>query len=243
MKKIVVLVPFIFVLVYVLGQQVPPNYRFVKTWRITDQFATVDSIPVDTMRLNFQTSNPIDRFSIANSYNGNLGSPIQSKLYFDRPANNDFIFSNAYYPYLMNIDHATFYNTKTPYSNLDYKTGGTTYRSEDNIKFLFTANANKRLNFGTTLDYVYAIGEYGNQSVKRFSGSLFGSYQGKHYTATGLVAINNLSNFENGGVADSTDITSPKGKATKDIPTRILGFSSYKQSQLFYNQQYSVGIE
>ena len=242
-KKIVILVPFIFVIVSVLGQQVPPNYRFVKTWRITDQFATADSIAVDTLHLNYQISNPIDRFSIANSYNGNLGSPIQSKLYFDRPANNDFIFANAYYPYLMNVDHATFYNTKTPYSNLDYNTGGTTYRAEDHIKFLFTANANKKLNFGTTLDYVYATGEYGNQSVKRFAGSLFGSYQGKHYIATGLVATNNLSNYENGGISDSTDITSPKGKATKDIPTRITGFSNYKQTQLFYNQQYSVGIE
>ena len=78
-KKIVILVPFIFVIVSVLGQQVPPNYRFVKTWRITDQFATADSIAVDTLHLNYQISNPIDRFSIANSYNGNLGSPIDRK--------------------------------------------------------------------------------------------------------------------------------------------------------------------
>jgi hypothetical protein len=241
-KKKIIFVPFLFYICSVLGQT-PPNYRFVKTWRITDQFATADSIPVDTLHLNYQISNPIDRFSIANSYNGNLGSPIQSKLYFDRPQNTDFIFSNAYYPYLMDAEHAIFYNTKTPYSNLDYNTGGTTYRAEDHIKFLFTANANKKLNFGTTLDYIYAVGEYGNQSVKRFSGSLFGTYQGKHYTATGIVSTNNLSNYENGGIADSSDITSSKSLATKDIPTRITGFSSYKQSQIFYNHQYSVGIE
>ena len=249
MKKIVILVPFIFVIVSILGQaspnfgQVPPNYRFVKTWHITDQFATSDTIPVDTLHLNYQISNPIDRFSIANSFNGNLGSPIQSKLYFDRPVDNDFIFANAYYPYLMNIDHATFYNTKTPYSNLDYNTGGTIFRDEDHLKFIFTANANKKLNFGTTLDYTYATGEYANQSVKRFSGSLFGSYQGKHYTATGLLSTNNLSNFENGGVADSSDITSPKPGATQNILTRINAYSNYKQTQLFYNQQYSIGIE
>ena len=241
MKKIVSFLLFIFVLVSAFAQ-VPPNYRFVKTWHISDRLAMADSIPVDTMHLNYQISNPIDRFSIANSFNGNLGSPIQSKLFFDRPAISDFIFSNAYYPYMMNVKTATFYNTKTPFSNLDYNTGGTTHRDEDHIKFLFTGNVNKKLNFGTTLDYIYAAGEYNNQASKRFSGSLFGSYLGKHYTATGLLATNNISNFENGGTVDST-LINPTGIATQDIPTRMIGYSNFKQSQIYYNHQYSVGFE
>jgi len=240
-KKIVSCILFLFVIVAVFAQ-VPPNYRFVKTWQISDRLATADSIPVDTIHQNYQISNPIDRFSIANSFNGNLGSPIQSKLYFDRPENTDFIFSNAYFPYLMNVKSATFYNTKTPYSNIDYNTGGTTFRDEDHIKFLFTANANKKLNFGTTLDYIYATGEYKDQSSKRFSGSLFGSYLGKHYSATGFVATNNMSNFENGGTKDSV-LINPEGIATKDIQTRLLGYSNYKQNQIYYNHQYSVGFE
>ena len=250
MKKIVFCLLFISFVV-VLFAQVPPNYRFVKSWKISDRFATADSIPVDTVHLNYQVANPIDRFSIANSYNGNLGSPIQSKLYFDRPAGNkDFIFSNAYYPYMLNVNSATFYNTKTPFSYLDYNTGGTAFRSEDHIKFLFTANVNKKLNFGTTLDYIYAFGEYNYQAVQRFAGSLFGSYNGKHYTATGFISTNNISNYENGGTLDSTTIN-PSGIATKDISTRmknnsgsiIYGYSNYKQNQIYYNQQYSVGFE
>ena len=241
MKKIFFCLLFLSVVVTAFAQ-VPPNYRFVKTWHISDRLAVVDSIPVDTMHLNYQISNPIDRFSIANSFNGNLGSPIQSKLYFDRPENTDFIFSNAYFPYMMNAKSATFYNTKTPFSYLDYNTGGTTFRDEDHIKFLFTANANKKLNFGTTLDYIYAGGEYNNQASQRFSGSLFGSYLGKHYTATGLLATNNLSNFENGGTVDST-VINPEGKFTKDIATRLTGYSNFKQTQIYYNQQFSVGFE
>lgn len=242
MKKILFFVPLLFYIVSVFGQT-PPNYRFVKTWHVTDRFAVADTVPVDTLHLNYQNSNPIDRFSIANSYNGNLGSPIQPKLYFDRPANTDFIFSNAYFPYVMDVKHATFYNTKTPYSNIDYNTGGTTYREEDHIKFLFTANTHKNFNFGTTLDYIYAPGEYNNQGSQRFAGSLFGNYQGKHYSATGLIATNNLSNYENGGIENTKDITSPIGVATAVIPTNFIGYSNYKLNQLFYNQQYSVGIE
>ena len=241
MKKIISCLLFLFVIVVVFAQ-VPPNYRFVKTWQISDRLATADSIPVDTIHQNYQISNPIDRFSIANSFNGNLGSPIQSKLYFDRPENTDFIFTNAYFPYLMNVKSATFYNTKTPYSNLDYNTGGTTYRDEDHIKFLFTANANKKFNFGTTLDYIYATGEYNNQASKRFSGSLFGTYLGKHYSATGLLATNNMSNFENGGTKDSL-LINPNNITTNLIVTRLNGYSNFKQNQIYYNHQYSVGFE
>lgn len=241
MRKIVYCILFLLINITAFAQ-VPPNYRFVKTWKISDRFAVADSIPVDTAHLNYQISNPIDRFSIANSFNGNLGSPIQSKLYFDRPANTDFIFSNAYFPYMMNINSATFYNTKTPFSYLDYNTGGSTFRAEDHIKFLFTANVNKKLNFGTTLDYIYAFGEYDNQAAKRFSGSLFGSYVGKHYSATGVVATNNINNFENGGTVDSTTIN-PEKIATNLLKTRLKGYSNYKQNQLFFNHQYSVGFE
>jgi len=240
-KKIFSCLLFIFVIVAVFAQ-VPPNYRYVKTWRISDRLATVDSIPVDTIHQNYQISNPIDRFSIANSFNGNLGSPIQSKLYFDRPENTDFIFSNAYFPYLMNVKNTTFYNTKTPYSYLDYNTGGTSFRDEDHLKFLFTANPNKRLNFGTTLDYIYATGEYNNQASKRFSGSLFGTYLGKHYTATGVLATNNMSNYENGGTKDSL-LINPNNIATNLLETRLNGYSNFKQNQIYYNHQYSVGFE
>ena len=242
-KKLILFILFSVALTTVCAQS-PRGYRYVKTWHIRDVFAAVDSIPVDTVPLNYQISNPIDRFSIANSYNGNLGSPIQSKLYFDRPDNTDFIFANAYYPYLMNIEHATFYNTKTPYSNLDYNTGGSSHRDEDHLKFIFTANFKKNLNFGTTLDYIFAPGEYTNQAVQRFSGSIFGSFQGKHYSATGVISTNTLSNYENGGIARPSDITAPSvGILPIDLMVNMTGYSNYKQTQVFFNQQYSIGFE
>ncbi|MFT3754133.1 MAG: putative porin [Paludibacter sp.] len=240
MKKFIFSVIFLTVVADAFSQ-VPPDYRFVKTWHISDRFATVDSVPVDTMHLNYQNDNPIDRFSIANSFNGNLGSPIQSKLYFDRPENSDFIFATPYYPYLMNVQHVTFYNTKTPFSNLGYITGGTGKRDEDNFKFLFTANANKKLNFGTTIDYLSSPGEYMTMGVSRFSGSLFGSYDGKHYTAKGMLATNSMKNQESGGLKNPADILT--GLSASIMPVNMAGQSNFTQNVFYYNQQYSIGIE
>ncbi|MDD3196457.1 MAG: hypothetical protein PHU68_11775, partial [Paludibacter sp.] len=90
----------------------------LKTWKVSGMLAQVDSIAVDTAHINFQLDNHIDRFSIANAYRGHLGSPLQSKIYFDRPQQNEFIFADAYYPYLHQIESTTFYNTKTPFSSL-----------------------------------------------------------------------------------------------------------------------------
>ena len=99
------------------------SVRHLKAWHVVSPIALADSIPVDTAHVNFQDVNAVDRYSIANSYNGNLGSPLQSKLYFDRPFNSPFIFADAYDPYVRRPDNVTFYNTKGPYSRLEYLGG------------------------------------------------------------------------------------------------------------------------
>lgn len=244
MKKSFLLISSLFIFLQIALSQGQAKDAYVKSWRITDKFASIDSMRVDTTHLNFQDANPIDKYSISNAYNGNLGSPIQSKIYFDRPVESSFIFLNAYFPYIDRIETTTFYNTKTPFSNLKYLNGGSQYNEEEQFKFLFTANANKNLNFGTTLDYIYARGEYSNQAAKRFAGSFFGSYNGKHYSATGLLAFNNLNNYESGGIENESYITNPPpGFSPKTIPTNITGYSSLKSIQFFYNHQYTLGFE
>lgn len=215
----------------------------VKTWRVTDKFATVDSIPVDTLHLNFQNDNHIDKYSISNAYRGNFGSPIQPKIYFDRPEQHDFIFADAYYPYIRRVESATFFNTTTPFSSLYYLTGGTNYYEDEQIRFLFTANANKKLNIGTTLDYIYARGEYSKLATKRFAGSLFGTYDGKKYKATAFFSTNNQSHYENGGIADTMYINGSVNYPPYNIPVNLDAYAGFRHSQAFYNHQFNLGVE
>ena len=213
----------------------------VNTWRLTEIPITADSIPIDTNYLNYPKQSPHHRYSIANAYNGNMLSPLQSKVFFDRTQKTDFLFSRAYDAYVLTPLDITYYNTTVPYSNITYRTGGTTYREEDWINFLFTANANKRLNAGVYLDYISSRGEYDNQEAKRFNGSLFGSYNGRNYSAHASVMMSNINNFENGGLANPDLLDSPV--ATEDLQTNLDAMSAYRYIAGFYDHKYSLGID
>lgn len=217
--------------------------RFIKSWHIDEQFAVADTVPMDTVHLNYHDQNVIERHSIANSYNANYGSPIQSKIYMKRPQGTDFMFEDAYKPYLMDVPAALFYDATFPYTNLTYLMGGPVANREEQVKFLFTASPSKKANFGTTLDYIHSKGRYNNQAAQRFSGSLFGRYSGKHYSAYGLAAVNNHKNHENGGISELSVLTDPNIELKhKDMPTFMHGYSAFRKNTFFYNHNYSIGF-
>ena len=217
--------------------------KYLRTWKIDPNTAGVDSLLPDTAHLNFQLLNHIDQYSVSNAFRGNLGSPIQSKVFTDRVLSHDFIFADAYYPYIRQIESAVFYDTNVPYSSLYYLSGGTNYQEDEQFRFLFTVNPNKKLNIGTTLDYLFARGEYKNLATNRFAGSLFATYNGNRYKFTAHASSNTLNSFENGGIEDVKYITGNVRYDPLNIPVNIEGYSKFKHNQLYYNHQYNLGFE
>lgn len=248
MRLRVIFILFLLMCVFQSFSQEVVTNQYIKNWRVVDFLGSVDSVATDTAHLNFQQLlYPVDMHSIANSYNGNLISPMLSKIYMDRPLSTGFLFSEAFAPFMQNINSTRFYTTKSPLSSIKFVTGGTNYHESERFGFMFTANANKRLNMGVNIDYIYARGEYKNQAAKLFSGSLFGSYSGRRYSGSGAFSMNSMSNKENGGITDALYITKPPigFEDAENIPINInVGAqSSYKQMQFFYNQSYSLGFE
>lgn len=244
MKRYIFLISLA-VSVLALFAQEKPTKRAIKSWRIDEQFAVADTVPMDTLYINYQDQNVVERYSISNSYNGNYGSPIQPMIYMKRPQGTDFMFEDAYKPYLMDVPAALYYDATFPYTNLTYLTGGPVPNREEQVKFLFTASPNKKANFGTTLDYLNSKGRYGNgkQAAQRFSGSLFGRYSGKHYSAYGLAAINNHFNHESGGLSNLDLLTNPDVDVKhNDMPVFFHGYSAFRKNTFFYNHNYSIGI-
>ncbi len=212
----------------------------VKSWRLTDGFI-IDSASLDTGYIDYPMREVINKYSIANSYNGNMVSPIESKIYFDRQDKTRFLFANAYQPYLLTAQDVQFFNTTTPYSRVGYNKGFKTYREENDIDFMFTGNVNPRFNLGLSLNYLNGVGHYASQSGKRFNGAVFSSYTGTHYSCQGAVAFNTLSNFENGGLTDAADLSS--SLEPEDQPINLQAMSGLRHVTGFFNHHYSICVE
>ncbi len=215
----------------------------IRSWQLPSPTAIADTIHfADTAWLNYPMRGVQNDYSLSSAYNGNcLVSPLQSRIYFSRQEKIDDIFAAAYQPYIYTPQDVRYFNTTTPYSSIAYNKGFTTYREENEIYFLFTGNLNKRFNLGTQLNYLNAVGHYGNQAGKVFNGNVFGSYNGNHYSLHAAFTFANWSNFENGGVTDPSEVGGTLN--AEDIPVNLNAMSGYRYLAGYLNQYYSITVE
>lgn len=220
----------------------------VKTWNIDERYGRADTIPIDTAIVSYQDDTPVNRYSIANAWNGNLGSPLESKIYFDRTLKTFTMFSNAFDAYTIKPSDVTYYNTKVPLSNFTYRTSAVSYREEDYLKAMITMNANKHLNVGGLCNFIYGRGQYANQATRMLNGGFWTAYSGKRYEFNASIMFNDYKWLENGGISPDAYhyILDPGGSSinANNIPVNMQNAQSrYRNYNYFYNHKYSLGIE
>jgi len=225
----------------VMGKTQLPK-TVIRSWQLPRPLDLADTVPVDSSFMNFALRNELYDHSICNLWNGNLVSPVLSAIYFDRTHKTDFLFGDQYDIYTPTPQDVQFYNTTTPYSYISYKRGFKTYHEDDQLKFMFTGNITPRWNVGTTLNYTNAIGHYKSQAGKTFNGSVFSSYNGNHYSLQAAFTFNQLSSFENGGLADPSQINDNELK-TEDIAVNMEAMAGYRYLAGYLNHYYSICVE
>ena len=218
-----------------------PVKTVIRSWQLASPTLLADTGRIDTSFLNLPMREILNDYSISNTWNGNMISPVESRLFFRRLSKIDDIFAVNYQPYIITAGDVSFYNTTVPYSTVAYKRGFTKNQEENEINFFFTGNINRRINLGMGLNYLTAAGHYANQDAKLFNGHVFGSYNGDHYSIHGAVAFNNLSNYENGGLANPEDLSGPL--KAEDLPSKLQAISGYQYITGLLNQSYSIGTE
>ena len=214
-----------------------PDFR---TWQFgvgAGKPDTIRDLP-DTMRLNYSLHQAVNDYSVANSFNGNLVSPIQSKLYFDRSDKSENIFINDYAPYIITPHQVRFFKTNLPFSTIAYKKGFKTYRDENDLNLLLTGNIRPDLNIGAELTYLNAIGHYANQEGKTFNGNAFLSYSGENYAIHGAFTWSNLSNFESGGLVNTNELNG--ALQPEDITTKLKAMSAMNYLAAYVNHSYTL---
>ena len=92
-----------------------------------------------------------------------------------------------------------------------------------------------------TIDYLNSFGRFANLEGKTVYGSVFGSYNGDHYSLQGAFTWNTLSNFENGGLQNINDL---QGKLKpEDLPVNMQGMSGLRYLSGYLNHYYSICVE
>jgi len=206
----------------------------------------------DKTLFDFHQSTLMDSKSVAVSYLGNVNSPAQSMLFFDREESGQYPFLDVFdYGYKKPGD-VVFLNTKMPYTNVFYQSGGGRMEKEERLKTEFSLNNGKKFNIGFNIDYAYARGFYTNLSNKQFTYDINTSYITDRYQMHAYVMHNYYNNSENGGIEDTRFITDPdnpdlsgewsKGKSSKDIPVRIdRMWNKLSGKQIFISNKYDIG--
>ncbi|MDR0420772.1 MAG: putative porin [Prevotellaceae bacterium] len=178
------------------------------SWKHNPYFNTIERIPInDTLPNDVRVEYPFFKSSTGATFLGAAGSAAVSHDFFKRSGNEYFKFFEPYDIYAFTPDNTPFYNTKRPFTVLSYQTSGSKLNEESNIRILHTQNIKPVLNIGLLYQRYGTKGQYINETTDNKALSLFADYTGKRYVAHAAYSFNNISNRENGGIQNDSDIT------------------------------------
>lgn len=219
-------------------------------WQISERFGNSHKVSLDTVFVNFHSTNLDEGMRNRYSHIGNMGSPRISILYSDRQDKEIPFFMRPYSNFYFKPSEHRFTNSNIPYTNLTYYKAGNKVNGEDYFKSYFSVNVNKRLAFGFNINYLYGRGYYNHQSTAFFNGGVFGSYRGDKYQAYFMYNNFMTKMAENGGITDDRYITNPvdmsEGKTSyesQNIPTHLSNaWNRNSNFYIFLNHRYNIGF-
>ncbi len=226
--------------------KIEPSYA----WTIDETLGSRTPVEIDTSFVNYHLHAVPTQHSLAWATTGNYGAAGQDQIFFNRKYGSDFFFEDVLSPWLHSTGKHVFYNTRIPMTLVSHTTGGDKYSNQDRTMVEFSGNANKRLQIGASMDYIYSKGSYDRQSDKNFNWNLGMSYLGDRYELHAFYNHYAFTTQENGGITDDLYITDPAevqgGETSVDnqsIPVNLSAVeNSLDGSHLMMNHRYKVGF-
>ncbi len=226
-----------------------PSIASSYAWSMSNPLGLRYPATIDTLHENYNNRFVPSFRSKAWATTGNYGAEGQNQVFFERPLTGEFFFEDAIATWLPSIENQRFYNTRIPFTQLAYSTGGNKYSNQDHTQALFSGNVNNAIEVGGALDYLYSKGSYDYQADKNFRFSLFGSYIGERYEMQAFFNNYSFLTKESGGIVDDRYISNPaevQGGETsvnpKDIVTRLTAtHNKLVGRELYMNHRYKIG--
>ena len=181
----------------------------IKKWELEGFGAFEDSIKLDTMLDYFHIYNPVYEDAITATYVGNYGTPYLNNNFFKRDQGIDFLFLQTRAAYLLTPEKIEYYNTRTPYTMLDFsQSEHRTRKNETRFNVLHSQNINPYLNFTFRYDQARSAGQYKNQDSKNNFVTLYSNYNKDKLRIHAGFITNSIQNSENGGLENDSLIFS-----------------------------------
>ena len=221
----------------------------IHQWKVDRRFGNKMEINADTLQFMFQNWHLTEGINGEYNYLGNMGTPRETRLYFNRPTGTAYDFLQPFDYFYTTPDRFIFTDTKSPYTNLSYHSSGNKVDGDDRFRAYFTTNAGKHFGIGFLFDYLYGRGRYDKQSTSLINFSLFSFYRSDRYNYHLLASRYKMKTRENGGITDDRYITRPEdtdgggtNMGTADIPLKFdATWSRNDVYDLFFTHNYNWG--
>ncbi len=213
-----------------------------RQYTLSTDYSEEVSIELDTAFSMFHRHRLTDKFSPFNAYPGNYGLPLYQINFFDRITDPDKFLYRYYYPFMHEPSNPVFMDTQLPFTEFIFTFAGPRDRAEQTFRIRHSQNVSPKLNFGLIYDIVYSLGQYRYQRTDDKTFTLFSSYKGNRYELFLSGGINNIASYENGGVADMSQLETFD---TRDVEVNLGGLNlaknELKNRNLLLVQKYTLG--
>ena len=221
------------------------HYKRIVTWKHDRYFHSLEGLrdqSVDTsFNYNFH-DNPIYREDVNATWLGVSGSPAQLYNYFKRQEIDNAIFYTPYQLYTYTPENLPQFNTKTPYTELDYY--GTLFankeKEESNIRIRTTQNITPELNILLEYHRYGSRGMLRNEDTDNRNAVMAANYTGKKYLMHTGYIYDRIERGENGGVVDTKMIRDTVVDSRELEVYLDNARNSLKRNTLFLDQTYRI---
>ena len=223
------------------------HYKRIVTWTHDRDFHDIinlrDQSPDSCFNNNFNEY-PLYKKDINATWLGVAGSPAQLYNYFKRETEDNAIFYTPYQIWSFTPENLPQYNTKTPYTELDYY--GTLFankeKEEANLKILTTQNITPSLNVMLQYTRFGGNGILRREDVDNRSAVMAANYTGKKYLMHTGYIYNSVKKSENGGIKELTWIRDTTVDA-REIDVYLKDASNeLSKHTLFLDQSYRIPL-
>ena len=220
-------------------------YKRLVTWHHDRLYNKIEPFEWDTTANYHFYEYPFMREDVGAAWLGMSGSAVQNYNFFLRNKENSTSFYAPYEYWTYTPENIPLFNTKTPYTELEYNGNlfNNSSLSQDNFRVFTTQNILPELNIALEMKRHGGAGTLKNEKTVNRTYFATANYLGKKYLAHGGFISNSVTRQESGGVQDNKWIRDTTVDVREIEVNLAAATNRYSKKTVFFDQSYRIPFE